>query len=80
MEPVTDSQQNGKLTFWLNGVQTVQVDMKSDEWKKLVAASSMSHYPEFGTHFKGTYCCSGLDEWCFVQRHQDQKSLIVVNY
>jgi len=46
-------QQNGKLTFWLNGVQTVQVDMKSDEWKKLVAASSMSKYPEFGTHFKG---------------------------
>lgn len=46
-------QQNGKLTFWLNGVQTVQVDMKSDEWKKSVAASSMSHYPEFGTYFKG---------------------------
>ena len=46
-------QQNGKLTFWLNGVQTVQVDMKSDEWKKSVAASSMSHYPEFGIYFKG---------------------------
>ena len=46
-------QQNGKLSFWLNGVQTVQVDMRSDEWKKLVAASSMSKYPEFGTYFKG---------------------------
>ncbi len=24
-----------KLSFWLNGVQTVQVDMTSDEWKKI---------------------------------------------
>jgi hypothetical protein len=46
-------QQNGKLTFWLNGVQTVQVDLKSDEWKKLVAAGPMSHYPEFGVATKG---------------------------
>ncbi len=46
-------QQNGKLTFWLNGVLTVQVDMKSSEWKKLVAASSMRQYPEFGTAVKG---------------------------
>lgn len=46
-------QQDGKLTFWLNGVQTVRVDLKSDEWKKSVAASSMSHYPEFGINFKG---------------------------
>ena len=46
-------QQNGILTFWLNGVQTVQVDMKSDEWKKLVAASPMAGYPEFGLAAKG---------------------------
>jgi hypothetical protein len=46
-------QQNGKLTFWLNGVQTVQVDLKSDDWKKLVAASPMSNYPEFGMLTKG---------------------------
>lgn len=46
-------QQNGKLTFWLNGVQTLQVDMKSNEWKKLVAASPMSLYPEFGVAVKG---------------------------
>jgi azurin len=41
-------QQNGKLTFWLNGVLTVRVDLKSDDWKRLVAASSLSKYPEFG--------------------------------
>ena len=46
-------QQNGKLSFWLNGVQTVQVDLKSEEWKKLVAASPMSHYPEFGAATRG---------------------------
>jgi hypothetical protein len=46
-------QQNGKVTFWLDGVQTVQVDLKSDEWKKIVAASSMSHFPEFGVATRG---------------------------
>jgi len=47
------TQQNGELTFWLNGVQTVQADLKSDEWKKLVAASGMSQFPEFGVVTKG---------------------------
>jgi len=46
-------QENGKLSFWLNGVQTLQVDLKSDEWKKSVAASPMSNYPEFGLALKG---------------------------
>ncbi len=53
-------QQNGKLTFWLNGVQTVQVDLKSDEWKKLVASSSMNQYPEFGVALKGHIA---LQDW-----------------
>jgi hypothetical protein len=46
-------QQHGKLSFWLNGVQTVQVDLKSDEWKKSVAASSMNRFPEYGMYVKG---------------------------
>jgi len=53
-------QQNGKLTFWLNGVQTIQVDLKSEEWKKLVAAGPMSHYPEFGTATRGHIA---LQDW-----------------
>jgi Domain of Unknown Function (DUF1080) len=53
-------QQNGKLTFWLNGVQTVQVDLKSDDWKKSVAASSMNHFPEFGIAQKGHLA---LQDW-----------------
>jgi azurin len=46
-------QQNGKLTCWLNDVQTVQVDLQSAEWKSLVAASSLSKYPEFGVAVSG---------------------------
>jgi hypothetical protein len=46
-------QQNGKLTFWLNDVQTLQVDLKSEQWKKMVTASPMSLYPEFGTAING---------------------------
>jgi hypothetical protein len=53
-------QQNGKVTFWLNGVQTIQVDFKSDDWKKLVAASSLSKFPEFGVATKGHIA---LQDW-----------------
>jgi hypothetical protein len=53
-------QEDGELSFWLNGVQTVQVHLNSDEWKKAVAASSMSHYPEFGKYFEGYIA---LQDW-----------------
>jgi len=53
-------QQDGKLSFWLNGDLTVQVDLKSDEWKQLVAASSMSKYPEYGILASGHLA---LQDW-----------------
>lgn len=53
-------QKNGKVTFWLNGVQTIQVDFKSDNWKKSVAASSMSKFPSFGVATKGHIA---LQDW-----------------
>ena len=53
-------QQDGKLSFWLNGQLTVQVDLKSDEWKQLVAASSMSKYPEYGAATSGHLA---LQDW-----------------
>ena len=53
-------QQNGKVTFWLNGVETLQADFKSDEWKKLVAASSMAKFPEFAVATKGHLA---LQDW-----------------
>jgi azurin len=46
-------QQNGKLVFWLNDAQTIQVDLQSAEWKNLVALSSLSKYPEFGVAVSG---------------------------
>ncbi|MEB0260684.1 MULTISPECIES: DUF1080 domain-containing protein [unclassified Mucilaginibacter] len=46
-------QKYGKITFWLNGVQTITTDFKSDAWKKTVAASSMSKYPDFAIISKG---------------------------
>jgi azurin len=53
-------QQNGKLTFWLNGVLTVRVDLKSDDWKRLVAASSLGKYPDFGV---AVYGHLALQDW-----------------
>lgn len=53
-------QQNGKLTFWLNGVVTVRADLKSDDWKHLVAASSLSKYPDFGVAVNGHLA---LQDW-----------------
>jgi azurin len=53
-------QQDGKLSFWLNGDLTAQVDLKSDEWKQLVAASSMSKYPEYGILASGHLA---LQDW-----------------
>src|ERR1700744_5092147 len=53
-------QKDGKLTFWLNGVQTIQVDLKSDDWKKLVAASSMTKFPSYGLATKGHIA---LQDW-----------------
>jgi len=53
-------QQNGKLTFWLNDIQTVQVDLLSAEWKNLVALSSLSKYPEFGVAVSGHLA---LQDW-----------------
>jgi hypothetical protein len=46
-------QKDGKVTYWLNGVQTLTADFKSDDWKKTVAASGMSRYPSFGVAVKG---------------------------
>ena len=53
-------QQNGEVTFWLNDVLTVRVDLRSDLWKHLVAASSLSKYPEFGVALNGHLA---LQDW-----------------
>lgn len=46
-------QQNGVITFWLNGVETGHEDMKTDRWKQLIAASKLSNFPSFGKAIQG---------------------------
>ena len=41
------------VTFWLNGVKTVEFDRKSDEWRKAVAASKYSKWSAFGELAEG---------------------------
>jgi len=65
-------QQNGAVTFWLNDVLTVQVDLKSDLWKHLVATSSLGKYPEFGIALNGHLALQGLDKWRGIQEYKAQ--------
>lgn len=44
---------DGHLTFWLNGVKTVETTMGSDEWKELVGNSKFKTWEGFGKFAKG---------------------------
>jgi len=44
---------NGELTFWLNGVQTVQTHLWDDKWKELVATSKFKGWKGFAEYHKG---------------------------
>jgi hypothetical protein len=46
-------QQNGQITFWLNGVLTGEEVINSDHWKELVAASNLGKFPSFGKAISG---------------------------
>jgi hypothetical protein len=46
-------QKNGKMVFWLNGAETVNTDIRSEQWKKAVAGGSMSRYPAFAITVTG---------------------------
>lgn len=50
---VTIRKENGHLTFWLNGEKVVEVQMGSDEWKKLMENSKFKKWPSFATYPKG---------------------------
>lgn len=53
-------QENGKITFWLNDVITVEEDLNSDRWKQLVDSSGLAKYPAFG---KATSGRIALQDW-----------------
>lgn len=46
-------QQNGVITFWLNGIETGHEDMKTERWKQLIAGSKLGNFPSFGKAVRG---------------------------
>jgi hypothetical protein len=46
-------QQNGVITFWLNGIETGHEDMKTARWKQLIAGSKLGNFPSFGKAIQG---------------------------
>ena len=52
---------NGKLDFYLNGVNVVSTIMWDDNWNKMVAASKFKEWPGFGTFKKGRICLQDHD-------------------
>lgn len=46
-------QKDGHLTFYFNGIKTVDIQQGSDEWKRLVANSKFKTWPDFDTTPEG---------------------------
>jgi hypothetical protein len=46
-------QNKGHLTFYLNGIKTVDVQQGSEEWKAMIANSKFKTWPDFATATKG---------------------------
>jgi hypothetical protein len=53
-------QENGTVKYWLNGVQTAEMDFNSDDWKELVANSNFKSFPNFGNRTEGHLA---LQDW-----------------
>ncbi len=45
--------QGSRYRFWLNGVQTADLDLESPEGRRLIAASKFARYPGFGRETRG---------------------------
>ncbi|WP_306429283.1 DUF1080 domain-containing protein [Sphingobacterium sp. E70] len=53
-------QKDGKITFYLNGKVTAEMDFNSQKWKDLVKHSTFKDFPEFGQHVSGKLA---LQDW-----------------
>ncbi|PKB00540.1 uncharacterized protein DUF1080 [Flavobacteriaceae bacterium MAR_2009_75] len=63
-------QQDGKITFYLNGKKTATADLTSPEWSKLVANSNFKDRPDFGKATKGKIA---LQNWYFESKFRNMK-------
>jgi hypothetical protein len=56
---------NGILEHWINGVQLVEADMNSDDWKARVAKSKFNRFAKFSRNKKGHIALQdhGHDVW-----------------
>lgn len=46
-------QQDGMLSFWLNGIQTVSVDLNSKQWEEDIAGSNFKNWSRYGKQASG---------------------------
>ncbi len=53
-------QMNGRITFWLNGDISGEIDMNTDEWNELIEKSEFKNYPDYGKDASGHI---GLQYW-----------------
>lgn len=53
---------NGKLDYYLNGVNIVSTTLYDDQWKELVAGSKFRKMPGFGTYKKGKIALQDHDD------------------
>ncbi|OOQ60555.1 3-keto-disaccharide hydrolase [Mucilaginibacter pedocola] len=51
--------ENGHLTFWLNGVETVNVQMGSPEWNEMLNKSKFKDWKDFAKYPKGHIALQG---------------------
>ena len=57
------------VEHWLNGVKVVEYDFGSDDWKKRVAASKFSKYPNYGLASSGLIGIQGDHPGSLEVRH-----------
>ena len=53
-------QENGKVEFYLNGIQTAEQDFNSEQWKEMIQNSGFNYFPDFGKVTKGKIA---LQKW-----------------
>jgi len=59
-------QNNGRISFWLNGIITADITINSNEWNELVAKGPLHIYPDFGKITSGRIALQDhIDEVAF---------------